>query len=584
MSAERQLALIEEPANKATDPSLLAKADKEKDDSGFGLIFNTKKPSHLGTGIVSATGNVLKGVGLGVGTLMAAPVVGGYNEGAKGVLKGFGVGVAAVVALPVAGVVTGVGQLGGGAVNTVQAVQEIGKGTVYNDKTEKWEPKYRKLSEDFAEAKTRYDEYQAEKAARKAAGSGGAGTPQTDGAGSVVDTEYYDILGVAPNASQSEIRKAYYKLAKENHPDKLQQQVKNDPEGVKQANERFQQIGEAYQVLGTEASREQYDRHGKQATENMEFIDHSLFFGLLFGSEAMTPYVGNLALGSMVANGEESDRVDLNLKVDDREQSFRELQLAVNLRSMLAPAVEAIKLGRNEDFGKWRDAQMKIADELCKESFGWQMVDAVGFTYENYGAHFIAKKDTFMQMGTAKTKLQKQKRKAETVFSALKAVKSANDLNKKVQKVQKKQKAEDAAATESTSSPSNAGAATGSAPENSTDATQGMTQEEMELMEQSLKHVLNLMLQLCIHDVLNTVRVAAQKYVNDRSVPYEEQRLRAFALKHLGDIFKTASKPYKETGGKNTDLDARDYMQEAYIKMAQKMDERQNQSSPESNT
>ena len=48
----------------------------------------------------------------------------------------------------------------------------------------------------------------------------------------VKDTELYDILGVKPDASQTEIRKAYYKLARVTHPDKV---GKDDP----QATEKF---------------------------------------------------------------------------------------------------------------------------------------------------------------------------------------------------------------------------------------------------------------------------------------------------------------------------------------------------------
>ena len=48
----------------------------------------------------------------------------------------------------------------------------------------------------------------------------------------VKETELYDILGVQPTATQSEIKKAYYKVAKETHPDKV---GKDDP----QAKEKF---------------------------------------------------------------------------------------------------------------------------------------------------------------------------------------------------------------------------------------------------------------------------------------------------------------------------------------------------------
>jgi molecular chaperone DnaJ len=66
----------------------------------------------------------------------------------------------------------------------------------------------------------------------------------------------YDTLGVAKNASQDEIKKAYRKLARQYHPDKNA--------GDKEAEERFKEVQTAYDVLSDEEKRKQYDRFGSQ--------------------------------------------------------------------------------------------------------------------------------------------------------------------------------------------------------------------------------------------------------------------------------------------------------------------------------
>jgi molecular chaperone DnaJ len=66
------------------------------------------------------------------------------------------------------------------------------------------------------------------------------------------DKDYYHVLGVAKNASQAEIKKAYRKLAQKYHPD-------TNP-GDTAAEDRFKEISAAYDVVGDEEKRKQYDQ------------------------------------------------------------------------------------------------------------------------------------------------------------------------------------------------------------------------------------------------------------------------------------------------------------------------------------
>ena len=66
--------------------------------------------------------------------------------------------------------------------------------------------------------------------------------------------DYYEVLGVGRTASDDELKKAYRKLAKQYHPDM-------NP-GDKQAEAKFKEINEAYEVLSDKDKRAKYDQFG----------------------------------------------------------------------------------------------------------------------------------------------------------------------------------------------------------------------------------------------------------------------------------------------------------------------------------
>jgi len=71
--------------------------------------------------------------------------------------------------------------------------------------------------------------------------------------------EYYKILGVARNASQEDIKKAYRKLALKWHPDRVTQDKQAE------AQSKFQEIGEAFDILSDEQKKKVYDQYGEEA-------------------------------------------------------------------------------------------------------------------------------------------------------------------------------------------------------------------------------------------------------------------------------------------------------------------------------
>jgi molecular chaperone DnaJ len=69
--------------------------------------------------------------------------------------------------------------------------------------------------------------------------------------------DYYEILGVGKNAGADEIKKAYRQMAIKFHPDK-------NP-GNKEAEDKFKEAAEAYEVLSDADKKAKYDRFGHQA-------------------------------------------------------------------------------------------------------------------------------------------------------------------------------------------------------------------------------------------------------------------------------------------------------------------------------
>ena len=79
--------------------------------------------------------------------------------------------------------------------------------------------------------------------------------------------DYYEVLGVAADASQDEIKSAYRKKAFKYHPDRNQ----DDPD----AEPKFKEAAEAYEVLGNEEKRHTYDRFGHAGMGNNGFSGFS---------------------------------------------------------------------------------------------------------------------------------------------------------------------------------------------------------------------------------------------------------------------------------------------------------------------
>lgn len=111
--------------------------------------------------------------------------------------------------------------------------------------------------------------------------------------------DYYQILGVSKAADEKEIKRAYRKLALRYHPDK-------NP-GNKQAEEKFKELNEAYEVLGNPDNRSKYDRLGsnyhryQQMGGNPGDFDFSQWFNQ--GGSGGSHYQSNVNLNDLFGDG-----------------------------------------------------------------------------------------------------------------------------------------------------------------------------------------------------------------------------------------------------------------------------------------
>src|SRR5688572_16665565 len=85
---------------------------------------------------------------------------------------------------------------------------------------------------------------------------------------SVTKRDYYEVLGVSRTANGEEIKRSYRRLAMKYHPDR------NNGEGRAEAEMKFKECAEAYEVLSDEAKRRRYDQFGHGGVQGAHDFSH----------------------------------------------------------------------------------------------------------------------------------------------------------------------------------------------------------------------------------------------------------------------------------------------------------------------
>lgn len=324
------------------------------------MIFPARKPRDILEGTWNAIVTLLLAGTINTVTMLGIPLLAFRQEGARGgVLGTIGASIFALV-ISVGSVASAAYQFLLGVIATPSAIQAVARGQVWDSSQRVWT--VYNLEEETRTIQTR----------RR--------NKRQDG---VKDMSLYDLLEVSVDASSKDIKRAYYRKAKDVHPDKR-------PDD-QQANEQFLHLHQAYTTLFDEKLRTQYDKYGIKAgggqggVDGAFDFDFKVFFAALFDSQPVEPYVGELRVTFYTNKLMELlklSQLQREMSVDtfqkfaqgwSDETRLRQIEIARNLLSLIQPFVTG-SITQTEFVQKSRQE----ADRIAGTAFGFEFLSIIG--------------------------------------------------------------------------------------------------------------------------------------------------------------------------------------------------------------
>jgi curved DNA-binding protein CbpA len=332
----------------------------------------------------------------------------------------------------------------------------------------------------------------------------------------VKNKRFYELLGVPVDASTSDIKKAYYLKALTVHPDKSSES---------EAVEHFRALNTAYRTLVTKETRQMYDSHGicfadRAPSEESARVDPYTFFSVLFGTGVVEPYVGDLAIASIVDNTlhltERAETVSIgDSNYASPQQLRRQIEIASHLRYRI----------QNYTDGTMSQEEFEFSCRAETESLAIALEDSVQ-------AEYLLKSISSGMMGAvAEYSWTKSLAALSNTYDTAKNIKVVYDLEREIKLAVRganiTMQQDNAQSAEDCSAP-------------------GHGDIDSLLMHLAVPKLLKLVWKFNVNDITTTVREASKRVIDDSASDNELRSKRAMALNILGREFASAIRTRQE--------------------------------------